>query len=370
VVRHAWLLAGAILATLVVKTAMTSAAVMMAGWPLRVGLHLGLVLATVSEFSYVVAREAERAGMFPGGWLELIIAYIVGTMLLGAAITPVAETVSAAVSGRLRPWRMKAREEEPLAELPVSLSNHVVVVGSGFTGYSLSRALAAAKIPFCVVEMNRSLAAAARELGGEVVVGDATRMSILEKAGLATARALVVVINDRQATRRVVAQARTARPDLYVLARTHYLAELDELARLGASRVISEEFESSIEILAHILKEFAIPDNVVEAEVALVRAGRYAMLRGQPVATARLELLGILQRTATQTFLLEHDSAACGRTLRELDLRAATGASIIALVRDGKPITNPGPDLKFEPNDVLVLVGTHAQIDKAKALLR
>ena len=218
--------------------------------------------------------------------------------------------------------------------------------------------------------MNSRLAQVARDASNRVLVGDAARHAILDYAGLSSARAMVIAINDQDATRRIVAQARSRRPDLYVLARTRYISELEHLYRLGAHQVIPEEFETSIEIFAHVLKHFGIPDNVIEAQITMIRAGGYGMLRGRPAAgEGRSDLLSLLEATATQTFMLESDSPAASKTIREMDLRANTGVTIIALVRGGRPQTNPSPDTKMEAGDVLVLVGGHKQLDKAKAIL-
>jgi CPA2 family monovalent cation:H+ antiporter-2 len=159
------------------------------------------------------------------------------------------------------------------------------------------------------------------------------------------------------------------RSDLFILARTRYVTEVDVLHSLGASRVIPEEFETSIEIFSHLLKELHIPNNVVEAQIAMVRAGRYGMLRGIGASASRnQELMDFFAATATQTYLLSAESPACGKTMRELDLRARTGVTLIALVRDGKPIANPNADTRLEGHDVLVLLGSHQQLDQAKTI--
>ena len=139
---------------------------------------------------------------------------------------------------------------------------------------------------------------------------------------------------------------------------------------MGAKLVIPQDFETSIEIGAHVLRQFGIPDNIVEAQIASVRAGGYAMLRGKATdRAATAELIKVLQRTATQTFYIGKESAACGKTIAETDLRARTGCMIIAVVRAQKPTTNPSPDFRLAANDVLVLVGAHQQIEAAKKIL-
>jgi monovalent cation:H+ antiporter-2, CPA2 family len=168
-----------------------------------------------------------------------------------------------------------------------------------------------------------------------------------------------------------VAQVRGQRPDLYILARASLISDIDALYQRGATLVIPEDFETSIEVAAHVLKTFGIPDNLIEAQIAAVRTGGYAMLRGRPTTRAtHTELIKILERTTIQTFYLADDCFACGLTIAQLNLRAITGCMVIAVVRAGNPTTNPGPEHELHSNDVLVLVGAHAQIEAAKALLQ
>lgn len=370
-------IAAAVVVILILKTLLAALAVRIAGWPLRLAIQVGLGLASISEFGFVLAREAASMNLFPPAAMNVLTAVIVGTMILGTPLVPLAHRISAVFissgpSVRRRhgePAPADSNLDKPLTDAPCLPGVDVVIVGYGLNGQNLARVLKATGIGFSIVEMNPALASAARTDGWRVILGDATRLSILLQAGLANARALVVAIHDQPATRRIVAQARAERPDLFILARTRNVAELDVLHRLGAQQVIPEEFETSIEIFAHVLHHFGIADNVIEAQVAMVRAGQYGMMRGLPDSAARrAELMQLFDATATQTFLLETDSPVLGRSIREVDLRATTGVSIIAIVRDGKPATNPGPDWTFAAGDLLILLGGHKQLDAAKAL--
>ncbi|QDV92272.1 Glutathione-regulated potassium-efflux system protein KefC [Phycisphaerae bacterium RAS2] len=364
VVPHLPAILLAIFATLVLKAILTAVSISLAGWPARLSVFAGLGLATISEFSYILAREAQSLNLLPSGAMNVLTAVIVGTMMVGALLLPIANVLTARV--------VRAARDRP-AETPAAATawdQHVLIIGYGLNGQNLSRVLKATGIPFCIVEMNPVLVRAARHDGWQIVPGDATRLVILEHAGLARARAMVVAINDVAATRRIVAQARTRRPDLFILARTRNVAEIDLLHRLGAQQVIPEEFETSIEIFTHLLHHLGVADNVIEAQVAMIRAGHYGMLRGLPDSAARrAELIQLFDATATQTYLVAAESPAVGKSIREVDLRAATGVSIIAIVRDGKPTTNPGPEWAFAGGDLLILLGGHKQLDEAKALL-
>jgi monovalent cation:H+ antiporter-2, CPA2 family len=367
--EHTLLLAAAIIAVLVLKAAIAGGAILLAGWPVRLAITAGLALSTISEFGYILGQAARELDLLPPQMLAGLIACLVGSMLLGALLLPLAPRLADAADRRLD--RVRAGTPAPTGlEHESSLHNHVIVVGYGVNGRNLGRVLRATRIPYTVVEMNPSNVVQARSDGAPAVVGDATRLSILLQAGLQRARALVISIADQEPTRRIVAQVHAARPDLYIVARTRYLSELDALYRLGARQVIPEEFETSIEIFAHVLKEFGIPDNVIDQQIMLVRAGRYRMLRGLPTDPARrAEWLQILEAAVTQVFLVQSGSPALGKTIREFDLRARTGVTIVAVTRSGKAIPAPPPEMSLQTADVLVLVGTHQQLDQARQLL-
>ena len=368
VFQHAGFLAAAIIATIVLKILLTSGSVMIAGWPLRLATQLALGLCTVSEFAYVLAREAERYEIINHTALALLIPYAVGTMLVGAVLVPVAPPVARRVMNWFQPDRRPHEGEKAEHE---TLKNHVIIVGYGLGGQDLARVLTSTRIPYCVIEMNRTRVEAARLQGAHVLYGDAARMPILRSAGLDDAKALVIAIGDVPATRHVVAQARAARKSLYILARTNYMSEIDTLKDCGASVVIPAEFEVSIEIFSQVLKEFRIPDNILRAQIASIRAGGYSMLRGVPYDRAAhlKELLEVFATTATETYYVEDDCTAAGHSIAALGLRKATGASIIAVVRAGKPSVNPMPDFEIHAGDVLILVGSHPQLDAARKLL-
>lgn len=365
-------LVGAILLTLAAKTVLTSSAILAGRLPLRLALTGGIALCTVSEFGYVLVKEANDLGLIPNDFADLFVAWAVGTMLLGALFIPTAGNAGMWLADRISRRTMQVASGASVASgAPESTpSDHVLMVGYGVNGRNLAQVLKATGIRYVVVDMNRGNVAVARENGAEAIVGDATRQMILERGGLAQARALVVAIADPEATRRIVAQAHTLRPDLYILARTRYVAELDGLYRLGARMVIPEEFETSIELFAHVLREFGIPTNVIEQQVGLIRGGRYGMLRGRAAdRTLHAEWRQLMETTTTQVIMLLHGSSACGQTLREVDLRARTGVTIAAVTRNGKVQPSPSVDFRFEAGDVLVLVGTHQQLDHAKGML-
>jgi CPA2 family monovalent cation:H+ antiporter-2 len=78
----------------------------------------------------------------------------------------------------------------------------------------------------------------------------------------------------------------------------------------------------------------------------------------------------LLREADLETFVLASGSPGAGKLIRELSLRTLTGASIVGIERDGASIINPAPDEELKPADRLLVLGTRAQLDRARALMR
>jgi len=101
-----------------------------------------------------------------------------------------------------------------------------------------------------------------------------------------------------------------------------------------------------------------------------VRFDGYKMLRGISLDQEKINQVAAMFAAATVDNAQITSGAPCiGRSLRELDLRKVSGASVIAIVRDGAAITNPGPDVTLRADDIVVVLGSHQELDLAMGLL-
>jgi CPA2 family monovalent cation:H+ antiporter-2 len=352
------------------KTAVVLLTVRLLGYSLRVSTMAALGLAQVGEFSFILARAGLPQGLLSEGDYQRFLAASILSMIATPFLIKAAPRIGYAVQSVfatgsvLEPTVLGFSPEEP------DLRGHVVIVGYGLNGRNLARVLRQVEVPYLVLELNAEAVREARALDERIVYGDATRREVLHHVGLERARVVVLAISDPTATRHTVSLARRMNPDIHVIVRSRYMTELQDLIRLGADEVIPEEFETSIEIFSRVLREYGVARDVIRRQVEAVRSDAYQMLRAPSLSHVPLsEIADALAGATTETLVVGADSASLGKSIGELRLRTRSGATVIAVVRDGRTEINPGPELRIEAEDVLVLLGGPAQIDRALELL-
>jgi CPA2 family monovalent cation:H+ antiporter-2 len=331
---------------------------------LRVAVTAALALGAAGEMAFVLAQFALPTGLISAPQYEAVVGMVTISMVLGPFLISASPSLAAYFQQwlKLPEWTAEAPERAP--------RGHVLIIGYGLNGENLARVLRQTGIPYLILELNAERITAARRAGEPALWGDGSQLEVLRKAGVASAHVIVVAISDPVVTRRIVALARQENRRVALIVRTRYVAEIDQLRRLGATEVIPEEFETSVEIFARVLRRLRVPQNVIALQVDLIRRQGYGMLRGLALPRQSLDqLTDILAETTTETFLIMRGSPADGQTIRTLGLRRTTGVTIIAVVRDGRPQTNPPAEMEIRAGDVLVLVGSHEQLDRALSAL-
>jgi len=336
---------------------------------IRLAVLLGLSLAQVGEFSFILAKAGINYKLLTPANEQLFLAGSILSMIATPFLIQSVHGLAVGLEAMLGASPESTSAGETAASENVA-QGHVVVVGYGLNGQNLARVLKEVGIPYRVLEMDPDLVRCAKAAGEPIFFGDGTRPEILQQAGIRQARVVVIAISDPAATARVVSQARRLRPDLYIIVRTRYVAEIDHLYRLGANQVIPEEFETSVEIFARVLEEYHVPRNVISLQVDLIRKEHYSTLRGLRLQGKQLdELNQFLVGTTTDIFSIVGASPVVGKSLEEVDLRSRCGATVIAVVRAGKSYHNLGADFALAAGDMLVLLGDHKALDDAAQIL-
>ena len=232
-----------------------------------------LSLAQAGEFGFVLVSFSLQQGVLGAALSSTLLLIIAMSML----VTPLLFIIYDQLSKRLQANDTQEADE-------VDAQGTVIIAGIGRFGQIVNRLVQSAGFSTVVIDNDLAAVQMMRKFGFRAFFGDPTRPDLLNAAGLVDARILIVAIDDRVASIKLVAYAHKMYPDLHIIARASDRVHVYELYSAGANDIVRELFDGSL------------------------RAGRYA-----------LENLGLSEFEASeaeQTFF-HHDRAAV-RELAEL----------------------------------------------------
>ncbi len=249
---------------------------------------------------------------------------------VGTALYALGVLIQTLVEGDLRGVFGRKRMDRKIADL----HDHVIVCGWGRVGRAIAKEIGDAA-PIVVLDRD------AERLGDSPhpwLAGDVTDDAVLLAAGLPRARALVAALDTDAGNLFVTLSARALRPDLFIVSRVRVEESVEKLVRAGADRVVNPQSIGGSRMAAFVL---------------------------QPHVT---EFLDVVMHDRDIEFRLEEvtvpaTSSVVGRTLRESQIRDLTGALVLAL-RDsaGEFVSNPAPEQPIAAGDVLIAIGTSAEL--------
>ncbi len=354
-----------LLIILVAKVLTGSVAAAILGMPARVSIFVGLALAQIGEFSFVLAKSGAESNLMGTGPYQFFLAAAIITM----ALTPFTMNAAQPITNllyRLFPGRIQKPEEETESQKGTApeQSDHIVIVGYGMTGKSVARASEILGIPYTIVDMDPDVVKRERREGNcsTIIFGDASQREILEHAGVARARALVVVISEQNVVPAIIHLAREMAPSIHIVVRTRHVNDARNLINLGADEVIPEEFETSVRIFSCILAKYDLPGDDIRALTGLVRKNGYRIFKkGDSLPDGEAadpeKLFGDLRISQVT---VPEGSPAAGRALRELDTWNRHGVAVLAVRRGKETTTAPPPDFVVSSGDILLLYGSTA----------
>ena len=371
---HPLPVAGLLMTILLVKFVAGAGAALTAAIPPREAVMVGIALAQVGEFSFLLAQQGQETGFFRGDPYQVFLAVSVLSMIVTPFFMKWSPHLARHVEAwqRLRHWlpgRTTAHALQTEGK-QIRMRGHVIIAGYGLNGRNLARVLGDTNIPYLALDLDGDIVAREAKHGVPIYYGDATNPNVLRHMKIEDAKVLVVAMSDPFITRRAVQIAKGLNPKLHVVVRTRYLRELDELHQLGADDVVPEEFETSIEIFALVLRTYNLPQDVVFQKVEQVRREGYALLRRSESMELSHHLRdGTLNDAEVETCRIDDDSPVREKTLEEIALPSRTGVSVIAWTRAGVTQASPSEKTQLMAGDIVVLLGSRTQIQQAMELL-
>ncbi|MDD3927426.1 MAG: NAD-binding protein, partial [bacterium] len=242
-------------------------------------------------------------------------------------------------------------------------------IGFGLNGTNLARAASSAGIPYEIIEMNPEIVRRERENGEPIHYGDAVHEIVLRHVRVENARVVVVAVSDPAGTRRITKAVRRLAPTASIIVRTRYVQEMAHLHRMGADEVIPEEFETSVEIFSRVLRRYLVPRDEIERFAAEVRADGYEMFRHLfEDRSPSWELSYHFPDIEVSTIRVVPGSSLVGASPEEIDFGGNFGISMPLMRRQSQTIANPGIDIRFAVDDLIVLLGPAHRLAEATRL--
>lgn len=358
-----------VISIIVIKFAAGTLIPVLLGYPLRIGVLVGVALAQIGEFSFVLSKEGINLGIFSGDEYQVFLASAIITMVF----TPFMIQGSSKFSEKFDrlPVPDSIKMGRLFSDVPRTKeqNKHVIVVGFGLNGRNVSRVLSASSIPYVVLELNPETVRIEKKRGVPILYGDASKESVLENVNIAGALSVVIAISDAAATRRIVELARRLGPSVYIIARTRYTSEVNPLYALGANDVIPEEFETSIEIISRVLRRYFIPVDEIEKHIYEIRKGGYEIFRNvRQKYEIFPELKQHLPDIEIETIRIRENSPFAEKNLAEIGFRNRYHVTVLAIQRGKETIANPSGDTLLLAQDIVIFIGTRDNIKSVTSM--
>ena len=273
VVDQPFWIAASVVGLFLVKSTITGLLCLAFKMPRHVSLEAGLLLGQGGEFAFVIVGLAMTLGLMPfeAGQFMLIVA---GLSML---VTPLVAIAASRVAEFIRE-KTAAPADEPEELALQGLEGHVVIVGFGRVGQTISAVLDAEGASYVALDIDPMNVSAARSRGLPVFFGDASRPEMLKRVYIENAAALVVTLDNENKADRIVELARRQRPDLIIHARARHSSHAARLLALGTNEVVPETLEASLQIAGRLLQALGTSEEVALARIAVQRGLELAEL--------------------------------------------------------------------------------------------
>jgi CPA2 family monovalent cation:H+ antiporter-2 len=269
--RHAPLLAGLLAALLIGKALILAGLCRAFGLSLGMGAGIGLMLAQGGEFAFVLFTLARGRGLLSADAAQGAI-LIVG---LSMVATPALLTAARMV---FRRHHQAAGAAAALGHETRELRDHVVIAGFGRVGQTLALLLESRLVPYLALDLDAERVAEARRRELPVYFGDASRAEVLRAAGIEQARMAAITLDQPDAAARSVQVLRAMSPELPVLVRARDVAQAEQLAGAGATEVVPEIVEGSLQLGEMLLRRLGATRDEVDQVLDEFRRRTYSRL--------------------------------------------------------------------------------------------
>jgi len=266
--QYPLLMIGGAILLVVIKTLIIVGILRLRGVTFKEGFQLGLMLSQGGEFAFVVLSQASQLGVFATELAEQIT-FVVG---LSMALT------SPLVMLHRKLWGCRSEKQPDQDAHWDTHDPEVIIAGFGRFGQIIGRMLQARHVPFTAMDKDPAHVEFVQQFGNKLYFGDLTRLDLLQSAGVAKAKILVVAVDDKEESLQMIALARAENPNIKIIARAIDRSHAYALHKLGVNSVIRETFASSIEAATDTLKNLGYSEGQAIETAQMFRKHDEALL--------------------------------------------------------------------------------------------
>jgi CPA2 family monovalent cation:H+ antiporter-2 len=356
-----------LLAFVLLKAAIVSLVIRLMQYEAGVAIRTGLILAQAGEFSFVILALGVEQHLISGPALQLVLA----AALLSMVLAPFMIQFNGRITRKLVSSysRNSGQIVQDIDDGSKHLHNHVIICGYGRSGQYLGRFLQEESIPFVALDIDPSRVLEAAAAGENVMFGDAARRVVLEAAGAARAKALIISYADDRAAMKILHIVQEKYPQLPVIVRTVDDSNMEALREAGATEVVPEILEGSLMLASHALMLLGVPLHRVVKRIRMFREARYQLFKGyfHGISDAEDESLE-RQQVRLHSVIISPGSYAIGRRLVDMHLENFE-VHIKSIRRPNSNGMVPSNESPLAEGDVIVLLGQPTGLSNAQNAL-
>ncbi len=261
-----------VVSLLVGKTFIVAGLCRMVGMPANTSIRTGFALSQGGEFGFVIFGAALALNLIPVNITQILMAVITLSMVATPAMFYFGKRISSWLEKRAN------KSQEAFDADIKSVINHVLIAGFGRVGQTVAKVLTDAGIPYVALDLDQKRVAKCREMGMSVYFGDADQIHVLKAAGADQAMSAVITLDKHETASRVVNALRGNYPDLPIYVRARDRQHMQHLEKAGATAVVSEAAESSLQLGSIVLKSLDVGSDEIASIIQEYRDDDYRRL--------------------------------------------------------------------------------------------
>ncbi len=340
------LILGLVFAVLVGKGFLMGIITRAFGYNRIIPLAVGLSMLQVGEFAFVLARVGRESN----GLNEEVYYLVISVAVISMALTP----FSSSPAFKLYQWWAGAKGTSPSPEIESEIcpraEGRPVLIGYGPVGQFIGKLLKDLGHPPLVLDFDFERIREAREAGLATLYAEPTSDDVIEGLELSKAPLVIITVKDRVMSVAIAEKVKVlgGPPVVGVALTTEHMKELLDL---NVEEVILAPLETGLEMVHQTLLRLDYEEMDAHAVVDGVRNNHYSvggnLQHVEALAGLRMEWVDLVADRR-------------GR-LDELGVRTETGASVVAVLRDGVIKPETGPSFRLQPGDKIAVVGNRSQ---------